>query len=65
MIKLPHSVVISLKDLDFHPFEDDLDDLISDYLSDTYGFCHYGFDYETDIVAGVIHVTDIFWDTEG
>ena len=35
------------------PFEDDVDfddeesvsDYLSDWLSDTYGYCHYGFDY--------------------
>ena len=38
------------------------EEAVSDHLSDTYGFCHKGFSYrETD---GVIHITDIEWDTE-
>ena len=42
--------------------EDEREDAISDYLSDTYGFCHYGFCYEeTD---EQIHITNIEWDEE-
>lgn len=26
---------------------DDLGDIISDFLSDEYGYCHYGFEYDT------------------
>jgi len=35
----------------------ELDDEISDYLSDVYGFCHKGFDIE-------IKITNIQWDKE-
>jgi hypothetical protein len=35
---------------------------ISDYLSDTYGFCHKGFAYEE--ADNVIHITHIEWDEE-
>ena len=28
--------------------EDEIEETISDYLSDTYGFCHYGFDFEKE-----------------
>lgn len=38
-------------------------DILSDWLSDTYGFCHYGFDYE--IVDGTAIVSDIKWDVDG
>ena len=42
-------------------------DVICDYLSDTYGFCHHGFNYELclndDLEYKVIEVTNIQWDT--
>lgn len=39
---LPDKVVIA----ELTPNMAELEDEISDYLSDTYGFCLYGFDYE-------------------
>ena len=36
------------------------EEIISDYLSDTYGYCHKGFDYV--IEDGLIKVTNIDWD---
>lgn len=36
---------------------EELANIISDYLSDQYGFCHYGFDLE-------LHVKNIKWDEE-
>lgn len=33
---------VNIEDID----EDELDDYLSDWLSDEYGFCHFGFDYE-------------------
>ena len=42
--------------------EQEQEEAISDYLSDTYGFCHYGFSYEYD--GGQIHITNIEWDEE-
>lgn len=38
-----------------------LDDSISDHLSDEFGFCHFGFNYE--VIGDTVHVTDIAWDT--
>lgn len=38
-----------------------LSDAISDWLSDEYGFCHFGFDYE--IEGDKIRVYNIAWDT--
>lgn len=38
-----------------------LDEVISDWLSDEYGFIHLGFDY--DIVGTDVHVFNILWDT--
>lgn len=38
-----------------------LDEVISDWLSDNYGFLHLGFDY--DVVGTDVHVTNILWDT--
>ena len=42
--------------------EQEQEEAISDYLSDTYGFCHYGFSYEDD--GEKIHITNIEWDEE-
>lgn len=63
MKKLPSIVNVNINDLNYNPEYDNFDDLLSDYLSDTYGFCHYGFDYETDIISGDIKIFDIEWDT--
>lgn len=42
--------------------EDDKEEAVSDFLSDTYGFCHKGFTYEE--INGLIHITNIIWDEE-
>lgn len=61
---LPDTVAVNIEDLDYIPEEDDvLCDVLSDWLSDTYGYCHYGFDYETDAISGDITITNILWDT--
>ena len=33
-------------EFDYHGDNDELSDNISDWVSDEYGYCHYGFDYE-------------------
>lgn len=47
--------------------EDELEEEISDYLSDTYGFCHNGFNYEVvrneNGEPSEFIVTNIDWDT--
>jgi hypothetical protein len=71
--KLPTSVDYKVADLDIddnNEFDndDDLEQTLSDKLSDDYGFCHFGFKYdreynpETKKPEGV-KVTDIKWDT--
>ena len=42
--------------------DDERAEAISDYLSDSCGFCHYGFDYEES--NGRIYIKNIEWDTE-
>ena len=42
--------------------DDDKEEAVSDYLSNEYGFCHNGFKCEE--TNGVIHITNIEWDTE-
>lgn len=64
MSKLPHSIVINIKDITFHPTIDDLDEVLSDYLCKTYNSSHFGFNYYTDIIDGVVHITDILWAAE-
>lgn len=41
--KLPKNVIITIDD---YCDGDDLDDVIADMLSDEYGFCLFGFNYE-------------------
>ena len=38
------------------------EEAMANYLSDTYGFCHYYFEYEDD--GEQIHITHIEWDEE-
>ena len=42
--------------------EDDKSDLISDYLSDEYEYCHKGFSFE-ETENGDVHIYNIDWDT--
>ncbi len=41
--ELPRRIVV---DVDDDINIDDVEDYISDWLSDTYGYCHHGFYYE-------------------
>ena len=41
--------------------EDCVGDLLGDYLSDKYGFCHYGFDFEQ--AGNTFKIKNIEWDT--
>lgn len=43
--------------------DDDLEEVISDYLSDTYGFCHNGFQF-LELDKDKILVTNIQWDID-
>lgn len=73
-MRLPKKVKIKFNDLIDNAYleyediveedEDYLADAISDYLSDKYEYCHYGFDIEEiDFEKKVILVTNIKWDT--
>lgn len=42
-VSLPKSVVINVPD-----DEEDIADYVSDYLSDEYGFCHFGFEFHKE-----------------
>lgn len=60
---LPDTLVINMSELNYDADEDDLSDVIGDYLSDRFGYCHFGFDiYDTDQMSGDITVTNIKWD---
>ena len=72
-LDLPESVTISADELDLdmddvYGDEEEIADIVSDYLSDTYGFCHYGFDM--DVVYNELNepsefvVSDIKWDVD-
>lgn len=65
---LPFSVTITANDMQFNT-DRDLSDVVSDYLSDTYGYCHYGFDmrvirYNKSNKIHCIEVTNIKWDVD-
>jgi len=62
---LPTTVYVIPTDIDAEwdkMDEFDKEEAISDFLSDKYGFCHYGFTYEE--TNGKIHITNIKWDEE-
>jgi len=66
-IDLPKDVVMdtqTMDDLGINPSEtegDEIDEIISDWLSDEYGFCHFGFEY--DVEGDHINIYNIEWDT--
>lgn len=62
---LPTTVMVSCGEVGIgaSTAADEAADILSDWLSDTYGFCHYGFDYE--IVDGTVIVSGIKWDVDG
>lgn len=63
--ELPTEVYVKHEDISENWDEMDCSDqeeAMSNYLSDTYGFCHYYFEYEDD--GEQIHITDIVWDEE-
>ena len=65
MKNLPNELYVKPTDIDEEWDEmddDEREEAMSDYLSDTYGFCHYGFNYEDD--GEQIHITNIEWDEE-
>ena len=61
MLKLPKEIHVAYNGdwNDLNEFEKE--ELLSDWLSDTYGFCHNGFAYQEH--DGYVHITDIDWDT--
>ena len=62
---LPTELFVNCYDIDAEWYEleeQEQEEAISDYLSDTYGFCHYGFKYED--YGEQIHIINIEWDNE-
>ena len=68
-LDLPSEVEVSIGELDFEGDFVDLDDseiedILSDYLSDTYGYCHYGFKWKGKEGSNDHLICyDIQWDT--
>ena len=62
---LPSEITVSLDELGLDTIddEDEVEETISDYLSDKYGFTHYGFEWERGDSAEEINVYNIKWDT--
>lgn len=62
-VDLPSELTLSIYDFDYVDGEtniDELNDSIGDYLSDEYGYCHNGFQF--DVEGDKIYVYDIDWD---
>lgn len=62
---LPKKLYVNPYDIDAEWYdleEQEQEEAVSDYLSDTYGFCHYGFTYKE--TNGQIRITNIEWDEE-
>jgi hypothetical protein len=62
---LPTELDVHYKEISSRWYEMDVydkEEAISDFLSDKYGFCHYGFLYEE--INTQIHITNIEWDEE-
>ncbi len=48
-------------------YDEELGDIVGDYLSDTYGYCHRGFHFEFGCINGRVEeivATDIQWDVD-
>lgn len=62
-MKLPRKVIIQKKDIlvDNYDNEEELVEVINNYLSDNYGYCMH--DYELKITPRTIVVSRICWDT--
>ena len=62
-------VIIRKEELESDDIEEELDEMISEYLSDEYGYCHNGFNYEIineHDEEFEIRIFNIKWDaTEG
>lgn len=62
-------VIIRKEELESDDIEEELDEMISEYLSDEYGYCHNGFNYEITNEHDEefeIRIFNIKWDaTEG
>ena len=64
-VGLPTFIYVATTHIDkeWDRFDDCLkEEAISDYLSNSYGYCHKGFTYKE--AKGVVHITNIEWDEE-
>ena len=63
---LPTTVIININEIGYNAEDgDDLYECITNYLSDIYGYCIYGYNTEDlDTITGNIIVTNIEWDTK-
>ena len=66
-VKLPKEVDIQIDD-ELREFisnsdKDGFEEYINNYLSDEYGYCHFGWNYDIDANEDKVHVKDIEWDT--
>ena len=61
---LPKDLILRLTDLNWQYCEtqDDKEEAICNFLSDSYGFCVCSYQYE--IFGNEICITDIVWDTK-
>ena len=63
-MRLPKNVIIPFEDLKANmEDEEEVASEVGDILSDSYGFCYYGFDMNIDYDKQEVHVSHIKWDT--
>ena len=65
-MRLPKNVIIPFEDIDTNVDMEDEEEVaseIGDILSDSYGFCHYGFDMDIDYDKKEVYASHIKWDT--
>lgn len=61
---LPDRVCIKFKDLGCTIDTPEIDEIIGEYLSDTYGYCHFGFNFEPLMQnKDYVVISNIQWDT--
>lgn len=63
---LPTTVIVNIDEIGYNAEDgDNLYECITNYLSDIYGYCIYGYNTEDlDTITGNIIVTNIEWDTK-
>lgn len=63
-LNLPDTVVVKFDDIDTYMDDPEVDEVISNWLSDTYGYCHNGFEFKEIMQNNeYVMIYNIQWDT--